>query len=107
MTLSKKGVDAIKKALATADDKAEFDAETELGLPPILPTLKYLPENSKNHEEEKEETLSDFAKQIDDCDDGINLFNPAESLGKNVATALASVTSGLRPWEYKIGRAHV
>lgn len=105
MTTSKKGIDAIKKALMTADDKAEFDVEIEAELV-ILPSLKYLPENSENHEEEKEETLSDFAKQADDCDDGINLFNPAESLGKNVATALASVTSGLKPWEYNFLSAY-
>lgn len=105
MTTSKKGVDAIKKALATADDKAEFDVEIKAELP-ILPTLKYLPENSENHEAEKEETLSDFAKQADDCDDGINLFNPAELLGKNVATALESITSGLKPWEYSFLSAY-
>ncbi|MEG4323069.1 MULTISPECIES: hypothetical protein [unclassified Microcoleus] len=106
MTASKKGVDAIKKALAAADDKAEFDTEIEVELLPILPTLKYLPENSEKSAWEKEETLSDFAKQIDDCDDGINLFNPTESLGTNVATALANVTSGLKPWEYNFLSAY-
>ncbi|MEG4323147.1 MULTISPECIES: hypothetical protein [unclassified Microcoleus] len=96
MTKAKKGIEAIKAVLAQADDKAEFDS------------LSVLEETDTRPVSEQNEsmTLNDFAKQFDDDDDGINVFDETISLGKNITNVLALITTGLRPWEYKFLAAY-
>lgn len=112
MGLRKKATNSIKKALSMIDDKAEpedvVNEEVEQPLmimPPPLTTL--LPINKTEEEQEKKNTMNDFAKLLNsESEDGLSVYGDDEPIGINVATILKKVTIGLTDWEYRFLAAY-